>query len=102
ATPLTVFYPLSLHDALPIFAQFVKWPPGALGGANNAVTIGVLGNDPFGGALDNAISGQAVSGHPLTVRRSRNLDALKNCQIIFRSEEHTSELQSRENLVCRL
>src|SRR5690606_40857197 len=24
------------------------------------------------------------------------------CESVFRSEEHTSELQSRENLVCRL
>src|SRR5436309_11569773 len=24
------------------------------------------------------------------------------CRVVFRSEEHTSELQSRENLVCRL
>src|SRR5436309_14505101 len=31
---------------------------------------------------------------------SRNIDAL--AQRFRRSEEHTSELQSRENLVCRL
>src|SRR5690606_39872180 len=31
-------------------------------------------------------------------------DAIPGCEslIMFRSEEHTSELQSRENLVCRL
>src|SRR5690606_41739607 len=27
---------------------------------------------------------------------------MSNGQALFRSEEHTSELQSRENLVCRL
>src|SRR5690606_40040060 len=32
------------------------------------------------------------------------VDALGRCRVFFeiRSEEHTSELQSRENLVCRL
>src|SRR3712207_8090444 len=28
--------------------------------------------------------------------------AMKSCQVPFRSEEHTSELQSRQYLVCRL
>src|SRR3989304_8175876 len=31
-----------------------------------------------------------------------NLDAEYNCKHIHRSEEHTSELQSRLHLVCRL
>src|SRR6266511_6439843 len=30
------------------------------------------------------------------------LTALRACSVRRRSEEHTSELQSRENLVCRL
>src|SRR5690606_42128598 len=29
-------------------------------------------------------------------------DAIAECHLVLRSEEHTSELQSRENLVCRL
>src|SRR5690606_40925141 len=29
-------------------------------------------------------------------------EKIMNCRNDFRSEEHTSELQSRENLVCRL
>src|SRR5690606_42014057 len=29
-------------------------------------------------------------------------DMMKHADILIRSEEHTSELQSRENLVCRL
>src|SRR5690606_2167145 len=31
-----------------------------------------------------------------------DLEAMGELEIILRSEEHTSELQSRENLVCRL
>src|SRR5207302_8352779 len=30
------------------------------------------------------------------------VNAIVKCRTILRSEEHTSELQSRENLVCRL
>src|SRR2546426_9360108 len=41
--------------------------------------------------------------HPLVVRhRHANLDAFGGCDPALRSEEHTSELQSPCNLVCRL
>src|SRR5690606_41067161 len=38
------------------------------------------------------------------IKHNKN-NAIRGCNcvyIVFRSEEHTSELQSRENLVCRL
>src|SRR5690606_41500218 len=39
-------------------------------------------------------------------KKSKNLDLVlvmyNQLQVEYRSEEHTSELQSRENLVCRL
>src|SRR5690606_40053998 len=35
-------------------------------------------------------------------RAAKNLQTAKLCKSRYRSEEHTSELQSRENLVCRL
>src|SRR5207302_11519061 len=37
-----------------------------------------------------------------SVARPRRMGVLSQDQFAFRSEEHTSELQSRENLVCRL
>jgi len=56
------------------FPQFVKWPSGA-----GSITVGVLGDDPFGGALDGLVK----------VRRSKRVEDLKGCQIIFiaRSEQ---------------
>ena len=53
------------------FAQFVKWPKGGSG------TIGILGDDPFGGKLDKALRGK------LSIRRSRRAEDLKDCQIVF-------------------
>src|SRR5690606_33109839 len=50
---------------------------------------------PAGGAL--AALRRLAAGDPGHGLRRRHLQALEN-----RSEEHTSELQSRENLVCRL
>src|SRR5690606_41413944 len=53
-----------------------------------------------------ALTGFLGSGKTTLLRRWRRDVALKDSAVIVhdlsRSEEHTSELQSRENLVCRL
>src|SRR2546422_7301917 len=40
--------------------------------------------------------------HHAAARRLRGLGALRGVEVVLRSEEHTSELQSRLHLVCRL
>src|SRR2546430_9398098 len=40
--------------------------------------------------------------YALSYIRRTGTDALKGADILARSEEHTSELQSQSNLVCRL
>src|SRR3712207_9236812 len=82
-TATTEIYTLSLHDALPIFVR---------------------------GALPQ----QVVGGHLIRTRRTgdvrRRFDAARRLQRVEqrvanglrRSEEHTSELQSRQYIVCRL
>ena len=39
------------------FAAFVTWPAGALGSGNAPITVCVVGDDPFGRTLDQALSG---------------------------------------------
>jgi hypothetical protein len=70
------------------FAKFVTWPAKSLGKAGSPMVIGVLGDDPFGSALDDAVAGKSVDGHPLTVKRfdgfsDANAGALRKCQILF-------------------
>src|SRR2546427_8925847 len=72
-TATTEIYTLSLHDALPIFAALHV----------NGDTLGI----------------------GLRIAQERLLDFLLQVagqQTRLRSEEHTSELQSQSNLVCRL
>src|SRR4051812_28059903 len=47
------------------FVRFVDWPPSAFPDAQSPLVIGVLGEDPFGTALDDAIRGESVNGRPL-------------------------------------
>src|SRR2546422_7562752 len=76
-TATTEIYTLSLHDALPIFSRRV-----AQVYAPTQLTVGDPGVDPSKSRL------------------YINLVMVKKPE--GRSEEHTSELQSRLHLVCRL
>src|SRR5690606_41225886 len=79
APPPTPIYPLSLHDALPIY------PRASCVGA--VFEFGRHETMQIGDILDRA----AIAARASAPNKRQ-----------ARSEEHTSELQSRENLVCRL
>src|SRR5205807_10614617 len=92
-------YTLSLHDALPI--STADWPT------------------PVSATRSSYLSGLAIGRRPARISRgtgtgpghtapsrsgSNNGTQMSSCcsKSTFRSEEHTSELQSPCNLVCRL
>src|SRR3712207_9508778 len=86
-TATTEIYTLSLHDALPIFEK------GVVSGAATGMSTAKAS------ALQESLLSQ--------VRKIAGKDALiayahANVAALERSEEHTSELQSRQYLVCRL
>lgn len=71
------------------FAKFVEWPAGALA-AGAPITIGVLGQDPFGEVLDQAVKGKTVNGRTLEVKRFAG--APGPCQILFISASEKDRL----------
>jgi hypothetical protein len=74
------------------FAKFVEWPSEAFGDSNAPLVIGVIGDDPFGGALDQAINGKSVGGHSLVARRLRWGQDLRSCQILYISSSERKHL----------
>src|SRR5690606_41804989 len=92
---------LSLHDALPISAG----DEGAVVQVRPVLDQGVAGLDCTsqqggGGALEGGVVVAVQSDAPGSAGRVGTYEAVAGP--VVRSEEHTSELQSRENLVCRL
>lgn len=71
------------------FAQFVEWPTNTFPETRTPLVIGVLGQDPFGGYLDEIVRGERVNNRPLTVQRYRRVEEIKTCHVLFisRSEE---------------
>ena len=65
------------------FAQFVEWPSVDSTNADDPFVIGVLGENPFGGALDEIVKGETIGNRKITVQYSRSAEDLKNCQIVF-------------------
>src|SRR5690606_40874035 len=97
-----VLHTLSLHDALPIFDLTKTWPHADW----PLIKVGTmtLNRNPenFFAQIEqaafspgNTVPGIGLSPDKMLLGRAF---AYADAQ---RSEEHTSELQSRENLVCR-
>ncbi len=64
------------------FARFVEWPAREAS-PSAEITIGVLGSDPFGEALDRTIAGKSVNGRALKVVRLKDARDAPRCQILF-------------------
>src|SRR3712207_8705166 len=82
-TATTEIYTLSLHDALPIFRP------------DQSLVVVCCATNTAG-----HMSRETASDHVVTW--SENDGAFSAASLWRRSEEHTSELQSRQYLVCRL
>src|SRR5690606_39710628 len=98
----TSLHTLSLHDALPIFREDTFAEFGAEDGDDflSAGQLG-LGTATFSSSPPAEFStGNLKEVDAITVNKVHGNEFSIAKAIARRSEEHTSELQSRENLVC--
>src|SRR5690606_41285277 len=97
ATAPPDFYTLSLHDALPIFAHRALGQPERRGDGRSRLPLGRQAQDAAFAVGERVLLAPGLHGQVGVDGAAAGHDAAQG-----RSEEHTSELQSRENLVCRL
>lgn len=64
-------------------ARFVEWPADAFASPTSPVTFCVVGADPFGGTLDEALRGRQVSGRTPVVKRLRAISPASGCHVVF-------------------
>jgi hypothetical protein len=74
------------------FAQFVDWPQTAFADDHSPFVVAVLGDDPFGAALDETIRGERLNGRGLAVIRSNRVEDLLACHILFISRSESGRL----------
>jgi len=65
------------------FAQFVDWPAEAVADSQAPLTIGVLGENPFGDVLDATVRGERRGARSFVVRRYQRVEDIKICDILF-------------------
>src|SRR5690606_41557510 len=97
-SPLSDVYTLSLHDALPI--SVARSGCRLSFRASGQRHVSAADADGGGCANPRQPDGRRGASRPLRRCCDSGEQALQYRR--SRSEEHTSELQSRENLVCRL
>ncbi len=87
------------------FAKFVEWPAACLPDGTGPIVIGIIGVDPFGDILDDAIKGKTVNDRPVEIRRFARIDDITKCHILFvsRSErQKLGQILGRREVTCAL
>jgi hypothetical protein len=69
------------------FTRYVAWPNDAFLSPDEPLTICIIGQDPFGSALDRLLDGRRTQGRSLRVRRINKLhEAVAGCQVAYGNE----------------
>lgn len=74
------------------FGAYVTWPqsvipPGA------PLTLCVIGDDPFGSVLEQAVAGQIVNDHPMVLRRYPAFTEQASCHIAYITGSPTQTIE---------
>jgi len=75
------------------FAKFVEWPAGMFKTSTDPIAICVMGQNPFGSVLDEAVTGKTVDGRTFLVRQLSALQTATGCQILFVSASERKRLR---------
>jgi hypothetical protein len=65
------------------FGRYVTWPNSAFEKPDSPFIIGLLGENPFGDALDQIAAKKTIAGRPMIVRQFTKPAECANCHILF-------------------
>lgn len=65
------------------FGLYVEWPPAAFASPGSALNLCIVGEDPFGATLDEAVKHQVINGHPIVIRRMKTNAQESGCHIMY-------------------
>ena len=74
------------------FAKFVDWPPSAFSDDQAPFVLGIVGTDPFGGALE-ALNGQMVKNRTVKVQHFSGAEGLQHCHMVYISPSEGARLR---------
>ncbi len=65
------------------FCRFIEWPKSAFASPNDPIVIGLIGEDPFGPLLNDAVKGEALRGRTIQIEHYRKPEAIGRCHLLF-------------------
>jgi hypothetical protein len=77
------------------FTKFIEWPSNVFADDRSPLTICILGENPFAGALEDMVNGEVVNGRKLVLQTVRRGAPPEACRVLFISK---SEKEVRKTL----
>lgn len=77
------------------FLFFVEWPEEVTSQSEDAITIGIIGQDPFGNSFE-AVEGRIIQERKLVIQRFAKdtpSESLKHCHILFISASFKEDIK---------
>jgi hypothetical protein len=74
------------------FGRFIRWPANIIGAQQDAFTVCIFGQDPFGNTLNATVAGGTIWGKSVTVKRLSNPEDAASCRILFISSSEADRL----------
>ncbi len=73
------------------FFNYIDWPADTLPPVGGVITIGIVGENPFGPAMD-WLNGKQIKGRTLAVKQIATAKDFEHCQIVFISASEKARL----------
>ena len=74
------------------FGRFATWPPAA-SPDSDTFWVCILGRDPFGRVLDDALIGETIAGKRVAAKRVPRSEDAAGCRILFISDSEEKQLK---------
>jgi hypothetical protein len=75
------------------FGRFVEWPAKVAQAPSDSFSICVLGQDPFGPALNVVIADETIAGKSVVAKRIPAPQDAANCRVLFISSSENTRLK---------
>jgi hypothetical protein len=82
------------------FTRYVEWPSQKFNSPTDPIVICILGQNPFGNALEQAIHGKALEvSRTVVVRQISDIQPQCNCHILFVSASERKHFRSSTGVI---
>jgi hypothetical protein len=65
------------------FSRFIDWPSTSFTSSSSPFVIGIIGDDPFGPYLEEAVAGENIDNHPIIIQHYSDVRDIGECHILY-------------------